>query len=106
MAYSLDYRKRALELLEEGKSCSEVSELLGVDRKTLYSWRKRNEAGQLGASYPSKRGAYKLDEAAIKTHLKKHPDAYLSELAGVAGGSVQGVRHALKRMGVTRKKDP
>jgi transposase len=106
MAYSKDYRKRALELLGEGQSCRAVSETLGIDRKTLYTWKKRNEEGQLGASYPKRRGAYRINEAAIKAHLEEHPDAYLAELAVVAGGSTHGVRHALKRMGITRKKRP
>ncbi len=104
MAYSLDYRERAMELLEEGKSSQEVSETLGIDRKTLYIWRKRLEEGHLGTNYPSKRGAYRIDEAALKTYLEDHPDAYLSELAEVAGGTVQGISHALKRLGISRKK--
>jgi transposase len=104
MAYGIDYRKRAVELLGEGQSCQAVSEILGIDRKTLYSWKKRNEAGCLGTSYPAKRGAYRIDEAALKAHLEEHPDAYLAELAVIAGGSTHGVRHALKRMGIRRKK--
>lgn len=102
MAYSMDLRKRAMELLEAGKSQTEISELLGINRKTLYEWKQRD--GELGTWYPSRRGAYHIDEAAIKAHLEKEPDAYLSELATVAGGTAQGVRHALKRMGITRKK--
>jgi transposase len=57
MAYSIDYRKRAIELLAEGQSSQRVSKTLGIDLKTLYSWRKRNEAGCLGASYPQRRAA-------------------------------------------------
>ena len=104
MAYGIDYRKRAMELLAEGKSQAEVAELLGVNRKTLYEWKKRD--GDLETRYPSRRGAYHIDEEAIKTHLAERPDAHLSELAAVAGGTTQGIRHALKRMGITRKKDP
>ena len=104
MAYSLDYRNRAMELLGEGKSQTEVAELLGIGRKTVGSWKKREEAGNLGTSYPSRRGAYYINEEAIKAHLAEKPDAYLSELAEIAGGTVQGIRHALKRMGIRRKK--
>jgi transposase len=102
MAYSVDYRKRAMELLAEGKSQTEVSELLGVNRKTLYEWKKRE--GDLATRYPASRGAYHISEEAIRAHLKEKPDAYLSEIAAVAGGTAQGVRDALKRMGITRKK--
>jgi len=105
MAYSLDYRERAMGLLTEGKSQTEVAELLGVGRKTVGEWKKRQESGHLGTNYPSSRGAYIINEEAIRAHLDQQPDAYLSELAAVAGGTVQGIRHALKRMGITRKKD-
>lgn len=104
MAYSLDYRKRAIELLEEGSSVQELSKMLGVDRKTLYNWKKREERGELETNYPARRGAYRINEAALKAHIEEHPDAYLAELAVIAGGSVEGVRHALKRLGITRKK--
>ena len=101
-AYGVDYRKRALELLAEGKSQTEVAEVLGVNRKTLYEWQKRD--GDLETRYPARRGAYHLDEAAIKAQLDEQPDAHLSELAAGAGGTPQGRRHALKGRGMTRKK--
>ena len=41
-AYSIDLRKLALRLREEGKSYKEVTELLGISRSTVYLWRKRD----------------------------------------------------------------
>jgi len=54
MAYSFDYRKRAIELLEEGSSVQELSKMLGLDRKTVYDWKKREERGELETTYPAR----------------------------------------------------
>jgi transposase-like protein len=43
MAYSTAYRKRAMELLEEGKSQTEVAEILGLNRRTLYEWKNEKK---------------------------------------------------------------
>ena len=56
MAYSLDMRQRALELLKEGKTKTEVSKMLGVGRTSLLRWEKRESRGELAASYPKERG--------------------------------------------------
>ncbi|RMF85152.1 MAG: helix-turn-helix domain-containing protein, partial [Nitrospinota bacterium] len=40
-------RKRAIELLEAGKNPSEVAEFLGVDRNTVYRWRRKYRRGGL-----------------------------------------------------------
>lgn len=105
MAYSLDLRQRAIALLDCGRSAREVGEVLGIHDRTVSGWKKRHGEGRLAAAYPASRGAYRIDDAALKAHLKEHPDAYLSELAEVAGGTSQGIRDAIKRLGISRKKD-
>jgi predicted transcriptional regulator len=40
MSYSVDYRRRALELLEEGQKKSHIAALLGIARTTLDRWLK------------------------------------------------------------------
>lgn len=104
MAYSLDFRKQCLRLLKEGNSYSKVSHLLKVSRKTLKEWQEREEKGDLAANYPKRRGAYTIDEEKLVMHLNENPDAYLYELAELLDASVQGVSHALKRLGISRKK--
>ncbi|MEM7619883.1 MAG: IS630 transposase-related protein [Pseudomonadota bacterium] len=66
MAYSLDLRKRAVSLLDEGKSTKEIGEILGVSDRSVLYWKKRDEEGRLAT----------------------HPDAYLEELAKAAGGTL------------------
>jgi transposase len=104
MAYSPDIRERALALLNEGHSLRAVEAMLRVHNRTLSNWKKRAGEGRLGVSYPRSRGAYRINDEALKAHLKTHPDAYLKELAAVAGGTAQGIRDALKRLGISRKK--
>ena len=104
MAYDLDFRRRAVLMLEEGFTLGSVSELLDVGTASLTRWKQRAAQDNLAVQYPKLRGAYKIDDQALKAHLEAHPDAYLSELAEVAGGTAQGIKHALGRLGITRKK--
>jgi transposase len=104
MAYDLDLRKRAVELLGMGHSCRMVGELLGVSQWTVSGWKRRHKADRLAATYPKRRGAYRIKDEALIAHLEAHPDAYTRELAHVAGGTAQGIRDAMKRLGITRKK--
>ena len=104
MAYSLDIRKRAMFLVEEGKSFRVVGEMLGVSWWTVSNWHARYKEDRLSAEYPKRRGAYKINDVALIEHIKQHPDAYAQELAKVAGGTAQGIRDACKRLGITRKK--
>ncbi|MEZ4606656.1 MAG: IS630 transposase-related protein [Deinococcales bacterium] len=104
MSYDLDLRKRAIVLIEEVVSVANVSRVLGVSEYAIRDWKKRHAQGCLAAQYPKRRGAYHIQEEALKAHLQEKPDAYLSELAEVAGGTSQGVSHALRRLGITRKK--
>ena len=41
MAYSLDMRERALELVKEGKSKTEISRMFGVSRTSVLRWEQR-----------------------------------------------------------------
>lgn len=106
MAYSLDLRQRAIVLLGTGHKAGEVGVVHGVSERTVVGWKKRQAEGGLAAAYPAARGAYHIDDEALKAHLKAHPDAYLEELAAVAGGTGQGIRDALKRLKITCKKRP
>lgn len=104
MAYGLDMRERAMELVDEGRSYCETGEMLGVSWWTVSNWHKRHKDGRLAAEYPTQRGSYTINDDALVKHLEEHPDAYAKELAEVAGGTAQGIRDACKRLGITRKK--
>lgn len=105
MAYSLDMRQRALELLEEGKTKTEVSEILGIGRSSLLRWEKRALEGELAAIYPKVRGGFRVDDEKLKAYVKENPDAYQSEIAKAIGAKENTVCKALHRLKISRKKN-
>ena len=42
MRYSNDLRKKAIILLAKGKKQTEVAELFGIDKATIYRWKIRD----------------------------------------------------------------
>lgn len=104
MAYSLDFRTRGLDLLDEGYSFKSVSEIMDVGVTSLQRWRKRQSRGQLAAEYPSSRVAYKIDEDKLKSYIVDNPDSHLEEIAQAIGSNRSTVHSAMQRLGITRKK--
>ena len=106
MAYSLDMRQCALDLLEEGKSKTEISRMLRASRTSIVRWSKRASKGELAAVYPKKRGGFRVDDEKLKDYVAKHPDAYQVEIAEAIGAKENTVYRALHRLKITRKKRP
>lgn len=79
MAYDLDLRRLAIKLLSEGGTIASVSATLHVGKASIVRWKKRDAEKNLAASYPQRRGAYKIDEEALKKYVEENPDAYLHE---------------------------
>jgi len=104
MAYSLDLRTTALQLLDQKRPATQVAQLLSVGTATLYRWKKRQDQGQLQACYPKSRKPYKVDETALCAYLEEHRDAYQHEVAEQLGVSKSAIQWAMKRLGITRKK--
>lgn len=104
MAYSLDMRQRALELVKEGKNKTEISRMLGVSRTSLLRWSKRASRGELAATYPKKRGGFRVDDEKLKAYVAENPDAYQAEIAEAIGAKENTVCRALKRLKISRKK--
>ena len=104
MAYSEDYRKRAIEYYYEGHTQAEVFETFRVYPRTIRDWETRMMAGSLKASYPKTRKPRKLLPSELVNYLNEHPDAFLSEIGEYFHCSAEGVRKALKKLKITRKK--
>jgi len=60
MAYSEDFRRRALEYYYEGHSQDEVSTVFKIHVETLREWDARSKAGSLKTQYPKSRKPRKL----------------------------------------------
>lgn len=105
MSYSSDMRSRALKLLSSGKKISEVSDVFGIHRQTLHRWLREVKQGKAVAGRPGPRGNRLVCEERLKRAVEERDDTRLIELADHFGVHPSTISKALKRMGVTRKKN-
>ena len=104
MSVSKDYRERIIEYRQAGHTLEETHQVFKVSRAAIQEWEKRlKETGDLGKK-ELHRGFRKIDPEKLKTYVEEHPDAYQPEMAEVFGCSESGIRDALRRLKITRKK--
>lgn len=104
MTYDKKFREKVLEHMEKGHGQAETAKLLGVGVTTIKSWKKQLANEGTLAIKPRRRNPRKIYPEKLLAYLAEHPDAYLAEMARVFGCSMEGVRKAFKKMGITRKK--
>jgi transposase len=100
MTYSLDFKKKVLEVKERDQiSFEEVSERFSVGQARVFRWSKPLEA------QPTRdKPATKIDMEKLKKDVERYPDAYQYERAPRFGVSRKASGYALKRLGISRKK--
>ena len=104
MSYSKKYRERTIEYRQSGHTLEETHQIFKVSRSTIQKWEKQlKETGDLGKK-ELHRGFRKIDPEKLKAYVAEHPDAYQSEMAEAFGCSESGIRDALRRHKITRKK--
>lgn len=102
MTYSIDFRKKVLEIRKEkGLSIIEASKLFKISPTSIVKWNKRLEA-KIGRNKP----ATKIDMEALKKDVRENPDSYHYERASRLGVGTRTIGDALKRLCVTYKKNP
>ena len=105
MSYSKKYRERTIEYRQAGHTLEETHQTFKVSRSTIQIWEKRlKETGDLGKK-ELHRSFRKIDPEKLRAYVSEHPDAYQSEMAEAFGCSESGIRDALRRNKITRKKD-
>jgi transposase len=105
MAYSIDYRKKAIEYWEKGCSKDELYDVFGIYPARIYEWKNHKEkTGSLKAQYPKTRKR-KIDLEKLEQAVERKPDAYLSELAKEFDCTESAIFYALKRLKITVKKN-
>ena len=105
MAYSIDFRRRALEYMEEGHTYEELYEAFKIYPSRIAGWRKLvKETGELKAQYNETREG-KIDMVELAAALERKPDATLAELAEPFVCTEQAVHYALERLKITVKKN-
>ena len=104
MSYSKQFRERTIEYRQAGHTLEETHQTFKVSRSTIQQWEKQlKETGDLGKK-ELHRSFRKIDPEKLKAYVAEHPDAYQSEMAEAFGGSESGIRDALRRHKITRKK--
>jgi transposase len=102
MTYSRDFRRQVLAIRDkENLSMALVAKHFGVSLKSVLRWSKNIEA-----KTTRHKPATKIDMEALKMDVKTYPDALQSERGQRLGVSEGCVFHALKRLGVSYKKNP
>ena len=105
MSYSRRYRERTIEYRQAGHTLDETHQTFKVSRSTIQKLEKQwKETGDLGKK-ELQRGFRKIDPEKLRAYVADHPDAYQSEMAEAFGCSESGIRNALRRYKITRKKD-
>lgn len=104
MAYSEDYRKRAVEYRREGHSVKQVQEAFKIYPSTLRDWETRYDSGDLTADYPETRQARKLPLAELSNYVESHSDDFQREIGEHFECSQAAVCKALAKLGYSNKK--
>ena len=101
MTYSSDFRRKVLSVREkEGLTIAEVAARFCVGVASVVRW-LRNPDPRRTRNKP----ATKIDMEELASDILEHPDAYQYERARRLGVSVQGINYALRRLGVSYKKN-
>jgi transposase len=104
MAYSVDLRKKVIEYLGEGHTQRQARDTFHISLSAINKWSQQYyKTGYIGDK-PVKRSFRKLDPQRLKACVEEHPDAYQKEMAEELGCSPSAVQKALKKLGITRKK--
>lgn len=101
MTYSVDFRRKVLTIKEqENLSFEAAAARFGVGKASLVRWNARLEPCRT-----RHKPAAKIGDEALRRDVELYPDAYQYERAARLGASQQGVCAALRRLGVSRKKN-
>ena len=100
--YPIDFRRHVLSIKTSEKlSFADAAKRFSIGKATLVRWSNRLEP-ILKRNAPGR----KIDMTALKKDVETYPDAYQYERAQRLGVSQNGICLALKRLGVTYKKNP
>jgi len=102
--YSVDLRKKAMELLAECGNKSLVARTFDIGYSTVARWEQRNEQGKLAADKNTIRRPKKIDPEKLRSIVKNEPDITLMQIAEHFGCSDVAVLLRLRSLKITYKK--
>lgn len=103
-AYSKDLRERVLNYIEEGHTRQAAADLFKVSLSPIYHWQRLKKAGESLAAKVRVSKPRKLDYEKLAAYVRADTDATLKEYGQAFQVSHVSIFHALKKLGITRKK--
>ena len=100
MTYSVDYRKQVLSNIADGMTIREAALFYGLSTSTIHSWQQKLVPKKTRNKAPTK-----IPDDALIEDVKRYPDDYNYERARRLSCSQTGIFNALKRLGISQKKD-
>ena len=101
MTYSADFRAQVIKSVEEqGMSIRQACTFQDISKATLQNWLKDSSIKLTRNKPPSK-----IPNEALLKDVKQYPDDYMYERAQRFKCSKSGIEAALKRLGISQKKE-
>ena len=101
MTYSADFRTQVIKSVKDkDMSIREACIFYDISKTTLQRWLKNPSIKQTRDKPPSK-----ISNEALLKDVAQYPDDYMYERAQRLGCSKSGIEIALKRLGISQKKD-
>ena len=105
--YSADLKERVIKYrIEEKHTIKQTSETYKISQMAVRRWTKEyKETGRIRGEYDSSTRKYrKINPEELKKYIKENKDKFLKEIAEVFSCSISGIKKAMNRLKVTRKK--
>ena len=101
MTYSSDFRSQVIKSVkQQGMSIRQACAFYDISKATLQNWLKDPSIKLTRNKPPSK-----IPNEALLKDVEKYSDDYMYERAQRFGCSKSGIEAALKRLGISQKKD-
>ena len=100
MTYSIDYRKQVVSSIKEGMTMREAAAFYRLSTSTIHSWQQN-----LAPKTTRNKAPTKIPDDTLIEDVKRYPDDYNYERARRLNCSKTGIFNALKRLGISQKKD-
>ena len=101
MTYPLQFREKVFATKDKfDLTFEETSQRFDIPIRTLFRWQQK-----IAPCVTRNKPATKIDMDRLAQHVDKYPDAYLRERGEVFGVTFQVIHCALKRLGISYKKN-
>lgn len=104
MAHSEDLRRRVVKYVRQGGSKASAARVFSVNRGCVYAWLGMEKEGQARRK-PGPKAARKVDMQKLSDLTQKQNDLMLKEMAEIFDVHESTICKALKRIGISRKKN-